>query len=56
MKVKPVPDGYHAVTLFVIVKGTPRFLDFMKDAFGAEETGRVPLEDGSIGHSETRLS
>jgi PhnB protein len=56
MKVKPVPDGYHAVTLFVIVKGAPQFLDFMKDAFGAEETGRVPLADGSIGHSETRLS
>lgn len=55
MKVKPVPDGYHAVTPFVIVKGAPQFLDFMKDAFGAEEMGRASGEDGTISHAETRI-
>ena len=39
--VRSVPEGYHAVTPFVIVKGAARFLDFMRDAFGAEELGRV---------------
>jgi PhnB protein len=55
MKVKQVPDGYHTVTPFVIVKGAAQFLDFMGDAFGAEEIGRVPGEAGSIGHAETRI-
>jgi len=55
MKVKSVPDGYYTVTPFVIVKGAAKFLDFMRDAFGAEEIARVPGEGGSIGHAETRI-
>jgi uncharacterized glyoxalase superfamily protein PhnB len=53
--VKPVPEGYYTVTPFVIVRGAARFLDFMKEAFGAEETGRVESEDGTLGHAETRI-
>ena len=53
--VRSVPEGYHAVTPFVIVKGAARFLDFMRDAFEAEELGRVEGEDGAIGHAETRI-
>ena len=53
--VSPIPEGYHAVTPFVVVKGAAQFLDFMRDAFGAEEIGRVQGEDGAIGHAETRI-
>lgn len=55
MKVNPIPEGYHTVTPFIIVKGAAQLLRFMKDAFGAEEIARVPVEDGSIGHAETRI-
>ena len=55
MKVEPIPEGYRAVTPFIIVKGAAQLLDFMRDAFGAEEMGRVVGEDGSIGHAETRI-
>jgi uncharacterized glyoxalase superfamily protein PhnB len=55
MKVKPIPEGYGAVTPFIIVKGAAQLLDFMTDAFGAEEMGRVVGEDGSIGHAGTRI-
>ena len=51
----PIPEGYHAVTPFVISRDTDRFLQFMKDAFGAEEMGRVAGDDGRIGHAETRI-
>jgi PhnB protein len=51
----PIPEGYHAVTPFVISPDTDRFLQFMKDAFGAEETGRVVGDDGRIGHAEARI-
>jgi PhnB protein len=49
-----VPEGYHTVTPFVVVKGAARFLEFMRDAFGAEELGRVE-EGGRIGHAEARI-
>lgn len=54
-KVRPIPEGYHSVTPFVIAKGAARFLDFMTDAFDAKEMGRVTGADGAIGHAETRI-
>ena len=48
------PAGYHTVTPFVIVKGAAELLDFTREAFGAEEIGRVG-EEGAIGHAETRI-
>ena len=54
-KVKPVPEGYHTVTPYVVVKGVVGFLDFMKEAFGAVEEIRVPNQDGTIGHAEVRI-
>lgn len=53
--VAPIPAGYYTVTPFVIVKGAAQFLDFLQEAFGAEELGRVVGEDGTIGHAETRI-
>jgi PhnB protein len=52
---KPVPEGYHAVTPFVIAKGAARFIDFMKEAFDATELGRVVDEHGALGHAEVRI-
>lgn len=54
-KPQTIPKGYHSVTPFIIVKGAVRFLDFMKEAFGAEEIARMPNEDGSLGHAEVRI-
>ncbi len=54
MRTSPVPEGYHTVTPFVIVKGAAQLLDYTRDAFGAEEIARVG-EDGAIGHAETRI-
>jgi PhnB protein len=53
--IRPVPEGYHVVTPWIISRDTARLLDFVKEAFGAEEMGRVPAEDGSIGHAEFRI-
>ncbi len=40
MAVKPIPDGYHAVTPYLIVEGAAKLMDFVKQAFGAEESFR----------------
>ena len=55
MAVKPIPDGYHSVTPYLIVDGAARAIGFYQKAFGAEEMVRMPGPDGRIGHAELRL-
>jgi uncharacterized glyoxalase superfamily protein PhnB len=53
---RAVPEGYGTVTPWIIVRGADRFLNFLKDAFGAIELARVYNEDGvTIGHAEARI-
>ena len=55
MAVKPVPDGYHTVTPYLIVKGAAEALDFYKRAFGATERMRFAQPNGKIGHAEIQI-
>jgi PhnB protein len=51
--VRPVPAGCTAVTPWIISSDTSKLFEFMKKAFGARETARVPSADGSrIDHAE----
>ena len=52
---KAIPDGYHAVTPYLSIKGAAKALDFYKRAFGAEELVRMPMPDGKIGHAEIKI-
>jgi PhnB protein len=54
-KPKAIPDGYHSITPYLIVKGGAKALEFYKQAFGAEELYRMPQPDGRIGHAEMRI-
>jgi PhnB protein len=53
--VKPIPEGYHSVTPYLIVKGAAKAIEFYKQAFGAKETFRMPQPDGRIGHAELKI-
>jgi PhnB protein len=55
MTVNPIPEGYHAVTPYLAVDGADRLLEFLKQAFGAEETVKMLTPDGKIGHAEVRI-
>lgn len=55
MGVKPIPDGYHAVTPYSYIEGVDRLLKFVKQAFDATEILRVPRPDGSTMHAEVRI-
>jgi PhnB protein len=55
MAVKPIPDGFHTVTPYLIIKGAARAIDFYKKALGAEELFRMALDDGQIGHAEIKI-
>lgn len=53
--VKPVPDGYHTVTPYIIVQGAGQLIDFIKKAFDGNEAELISMPDGTIGHAEIRL-
>jgi len=54
-KVKPVPDGYHAVTPYLSVRGAAEAIAFYKKALGAKERMRMPGPGGKIGHAEITI-
>lgn len=53
--VKPIPDGYHSVTPYLIIKGAAEAIAFYKVAFGATELFRMAQPDGRIGHAEIQI-
>lgn len=55
MSVKPIPDGYHSVTPYLIVRDGAAALDFYKSAFSATELFRLEMPDGKIGHAEIKI-
>lgn len=50
-----VPEGFHSVTPYLIVKDAARALEFYGRAFGAVERERMTMPDGRIGHAELRI-
>ena len=54
-KVKPVPDGYHTLTPYLIVRGGEKAIEFYKKAFGAVEELRLPTPDGKLMHAQIRI-
>jgi len=55
MSVKPIPDGYHTATPYLVVQGAANAIEFYKKAFGAEELLRLASPDGEIGHAEIKI-
>lgn len=55
MAVKAIPEGYHTVTPYLVAQGAAQLIDFMKEAFAAEEIQCMTLPDGSIMHAEVRI-
>src|SRR6516225_8183000 len=54
-KVKPIPEGYHTATPYLIVKDAAQAIEFYKKAFGATELMRMPGPGGKIGHAEIKI-
>ena len=54
MAVKPIPEGYHSVTPYLIISGAAKAIDFYVKALGATEIMRLD-HGGKIGHAEIKL-
>jgi PhnB protein len=51
---KPIPEGYHSVTPYLIVDDANSAIEFYERAFGATEKFRMPMGD-RVGHAELQI-
>jgi PhnB protein len=54
-EVKPIPEGYHTVTPYLILSGAGDAIAFYKKALGAEEVLRLADPGGKVHHAEISI-
>jgi PhnB protein len=55
-QVKKIPDGYHSITPYLIVKNGSEAIEYYKKVFGAKVQGRMMTPDGKrIAHAEIEI-
>jgi len=54
-KPKPIPEGYHTATPYLIITNAAKAIEFYKEVFGAEELDRLATPDGKVGHAEIQI-
>ena len=54
-KVSPIPQGYHSVTPYLVVKGAAQAIEYYKKVFGANEVVHMNSPDGKVGHAELQI-
>ena len=55
MPTKAIPDGYHSVTPYLVMRDAARAIEFYKKVFGATELMRFAQPEGKIGHAEIKI-
>ena len=55
MSIKPIPDGFHAITPYLFTQGASRLIEFISAAFNGEVTFRETRPDGAIMHATMRI-
>jgi PhnB protein len=53
--VPPIPEDTSTVMPWIISRDTAKLLEFMKQAFGAQELSRLSNKDGTITHAEVSI-
>jgi uncharacterized glyoxalase superfamily protein PhnB len=53
--VKPIPDGFHTITPYLVVQGGRQLIEFLKNAFGAREEHRSVRADGTVWHAQLQI-
>ena len=53
--VQPIPDGYTAITPYLVAEDASGLIDFLTNAFGAVERMRMAMPDGSVAHAEVEI-
>lgn len=54
-KIKPIPDGYHTATPYLVITNAAEAIEFYKKAFDATEIMRLASPDGKVMHAEIKI-
>ena len=50
-----IPEGYNAITPYLVIKGADQAIEYYKKVFGATEVMRMAEPSGRIGHAELKI-
>lgn len=53
--VKPIPEGYHTVTPYLLVDDAAGLIPFLERAFEAKLLGRYDAPDGRLAHASLQI-
>ena len=52
---RPIPEGYHTITPYIVARDASAAIDFYKRAFGAKERSRSLTPDGLILNAQLEI-
>jgi uncharacterized glyoxalase superfamily protein PhnB len=55
MAVKPIPDGFHTITPYLVVQGAAKLIEFLEQAFDAKVHSRSERPDGTLMNAELKI-
>ncbi len=55
MSVPAIPEGYHAITPYLIIEGAAKAISFYQNVFAAELVMQLPMPGGGIAHCELKI-
>ncbi len=55
MPVNAIPDGYTALTPYLVCRDAAKAIEFYTGAFGGQEVMRMPGPDGRVMHAEMKI-
>jgi len=55
MALDPIPEGFHTVTPYLVIRGVSDLIEYLQNAFDAVELHRTTLPDGTTPHAAVRI-
>lgn len=55
MTVKPIPEGFHTVTPYLLMEGATQLIDFTKKVFNATEIFCMKSPEGKVMHAQLAI-
>jgi PhnB protein len=55
MAVKPIPEGFHTITPYIMIKDASKLAEFIKKAFDGKEIEIVRTPDGAIMNAQFKI-
>lgn len=55
MSVKPIPEGYHTITPYLIVEDADKLVEFVEKIFDGKLLFKIQTEAGRISHGEMKI-